>query len=168
MPYFLVPLIRLVNNQASGPHPWWGGGGGGGRVSLTPFPPISPQKWLVNCRKDQYMSENAFKKPILPLVWTRMPHLESCFPKFPWGSTCTKTAYFTEWSSCLIDGTLALKALRVVLRQPGLRPTINSSPHIANHYMFGFNFITQLFTQISLSHIVSSLVRCCRRPVCKI
>ena len=140
-------------------------GGGGWSGVINPFPSyISPK---MTC-KLQYMSENAFKKPILPLVWTRMPHLESCFPKFPWGSTCTKTAYFTEWSSCLIDGTLALKALRVVLRQPGLRPTINSSPHIANHYMFGFNFITQLFTQISLSHIVSSLVRCCRRPVCKI
>ena len=42
----------------------------------------------------------------------------------------------------LIDGTLAPKALRVVLRQSGL--TINSSPHIANHYMFVFNFITLL------------------------
>ena len=44
----------------------------------------------------------------------------------------------------LIDGTPAPKALSVVLRQSGLRPTINSSPHIANHYMFVFNFITLL------------------------
>ena len=40
----------------------------------------------------------------------------------------------------LIDVTLAPKALRVVLRQSGR--TINSSPHRANHCMFGFNFIT--------------------------
>ena len=54
----------------------------------------------------------------------------------------TQQTHGTYGTKTLIDGTLAPKALRVVLRQSGL--TINSSPHIANHYMFVFNFITLL------------------------
>ena len=61
----------------------------------------------------------------------------------------------------LIDRTLAL---RVVLGQSGL--TINGSPHTANHYMF--DLISFNFTRISLSPIVSAVVRCCRRLACKL
>ena len=43
------------------------------------------------------------------------------------------------------------EARRVVLRQSGL--TINSSPHITNHYMFGFNFITLLLLRFRC-HII--------------
>ena len=63
-----------------------------------------------------------------------------------------------------IDGTLTPKAQRVVLRQSRL--SINSSPHIADHYMFVFNFITLLLLRYCC-HIYS-VVRCCRGPARKI
>ena len=55
---------------------------------------------------------------------------------------CPSSSIQLSATDRLIDGTLAPKARRVVLRQSML--TINSSPHIANYYMFVFYFITLL------------------------
>ena len=51
------------------------------------------------------------------------------------------------------EESIPLTGAESSLRQSGL--TINSSPHIANHYMFGFNFITLLLLLIPYMKSIS-------------